>query len=107
MNRATKRTAVHSHEVDASQARVLGRGLRAGKAAPRLPLRAVREAMHKTQVELAAALGLEQGDVSRVERREDVKLSTLRRYAEALGAQCEVVFVFPKTGHRITIADPE
>lgn len=85
---------------------MIGRGLRAGKAGPRLPLRAVREAMHRTQADVAGALGMDQGDVSRVEHRDDVKLSTLRRYAEALGAQCEIVFVFAKTGHRITIADP-
>jgi transcriptional regulator with XRE-family HTH domain len=67
----------------------------------------VREATYKTQVDVALALGTDQGEVSRIERREDVRLSALRRYAEALGAQCEVVFVCPKTGHRITIAEPK
>ena len=73
---------------------------------PRLSLRAMREEAHKTQAEVAAALGTEQGEISRVERREDVRLSTLRRYAEAIGAECEVVFVFAKTGRAITLADP-
>jgi hypothetical protein len=107
MNRTAKRDEGLPPTVDAPRARVLGRGLRAGKAGPRLPLRAVREAMHKTQAEVAVSLGVDQGEVSRVERREDVRLSSLRRYAQALGAECEVVFVFPKTGHRITIVDPE
>jgi len=31
-------------------------------------------------------------------------LSTLRKYAEAQGLECEVAFVFPKTKRRITIA---
>jgi transcriptional regulator with XRE-family HTH domain len=66
----------------------------------------MREEAHKTQAEVAAALGTEQGEISRVERREDVRLSTLRRYAEAIGAECEVVFVFAKTGRAITLADP-
>jgi DNA-binding XRE family transcriptional regulator len=105
MNRASKGHTTETPEVNVMRARVLGRGLRAGKGG--LPLRAVREAMHKTQVEVATAIGTEQGEISRIEHREDVRLSTLRRYAEAIGAQCEVVFVFPKTGHRITIADPE
>jgi hypothetical protein len=45
MNRASKRDAGEASEIDVTRARVLGRGLRAGKAGPRLPLRAVREAM--------------------------------------------------------------
>jgi transcriptional regulator with XRE-family HTH domain len=56
---------------------------------------------------VAEAIGIDQAEVSRIERRDDVRLSTLRKYAEAIGAQCEVVFVFPKTGHRITITEPE
>jgi transcriptional regulator with XRE-family HTH domain len=71
-----------------------------------MSLRGVRETMHKTQAEVAAALETEQGEISRIERRADVRLSTLRRYAAAVGAECEVVFVFPKTGHRITLTDP-
>jgi DNA-binding XRE family transcriptional regulator len=106
MNRATKNEA-EAPGIDVTRARVLGRGLRAGKAGPRMPLRAVREAAHRTQAEVAAATGIDQAEVSRIERREDVRLSTLRKYAEAIGAKCEVVFVFPKTGHRITLAEPE
>jgi len=60
--------------------------------------------MHRTQADVAAATGIDQAEISRIERREDLRLSTLRRYAGALGAECEIVFVFPKTGHRITIA---
>jgi hypothetical protein len=33
--------------------------------------------------------------------------STLRKYAAAIGAECEVVLVFPKTGHRIALGEPE
>jgi transcriptional regulator with XRE-family HTH domain len=62
--------------------------------------------MGKTQGELAEALGTDQGEVSRIERRSDVLTSTLRRYAEAIGARCEVAFVFPG-GRRVLIADPE
>lgn len=37
-----------------------------------------------TQVELAARLGIGQGDVSRLERRDDMLLSTLSNYLKAL-----------------------
>jgi DNA-binding XRE family transcriptional regulator len=70
-----------------------------------MTLRGVRQAMGKTQAEVAAALGTDQGEISRIERREDVRLSTLRRYADAVGARCEVVFVFEGTGERVTLTD--
>lgn len=38
-----------------------------------------------TQSELAARLGIAQSDVSKIERRTDLKLSTLRTYLAALG----------------------
>jgi hypothetical protein len=52
-----------------------------------------------TQVEMARALGTDQGEVSRIERRPHVRFSTLSRYAEALGARCDVAFVFPDGRH--------
>jgi hypothetical protein len=57
-------------------------------------LRAVRELVGKTQVEVAEATGMDQADVSKTERREDHLLSTLRRYVEALGGELEVIARF-------------
>jgi hypothetical protein len=91
---------------DVSRAKVLRRGPKAGRKL-RLPLRGMREAAGKTQAEVGDALGSDQAEMSRLERRGDALLSTLRRYAQALGAEVEVSFVFPKTGHRIVLADPE
>ena len=54
-------------------------------------LRRVRE---RTQVELAEALGIAQPSVSRVEHTEDLQLSTLRGYIEALGGRVEITAVF-------------
>jgi transcriptional regulator with XRE-family HTH domain len=76
------------------------------KGAERVSLRTVREAFGKTQGEVAAALQTDQGEVSRIERRPDIMLSTVRKYAEALGARCEVAFVFDN-GHRVLIAEAE
>ena len=79
---------------------------RARKGSERVSVRTVREALGKTQGEIAEAIETDQGEVSRIERRADVMLSTLRRYATALGATCEVAFVFPN-GRRVLIGDPE
>jgi transcriptional regulator with XRE-family HTH domain len=49
-------------------------------------LRTVREGLGKTQGEVARALETDPGEVSRIERRPDLLVSTLHRYAEALGA---------------------
>ena len=48
-----------------------------------------------TQVELAGRLGIRQSSVSELERRDDVYLSTLREYVEALGGSLEIDVVFP------------
>ena len=49
---------------------------------------------HITQEELAAALGVRQPSVSRLEHGDDAKLSTLRAYVEALGGRLELAAVF-------------
>ena len=74
------------------------------KGAERVSLRTIRESIGKTQVEVARALETDQGEVSRIERRSDVMVSTLRKYAAALGAHCEVSFVF-RDGRRVLIAE--
>jgi len=76
----------------------LGRGLRA-RHGVRLTLRALREATGKTQVDVATAAGMSQGDVSRLERRQgfdDCQLGTLRRCVESLGGELEITATFGK-----------
>jgi transcriptional regulator with XRE-family HTH domain len=101
MNRPTKASLLEIPELDTRAAKVLRRGPRAGRAPFKLTLGEMRKAANKTQEDVARALEVDQAEVSRLEHREDVLLSTLRRYARTLGAECEVVFVFPKTGHRV------
>ncbi len=55
----------------------------------------LREAREKTQVALAGALGVSQSNVSRIERQDDLYLSTLREYVEALGGRLQLAAVFP------------
>ncbi len=76
-----------------------------GVAAERASLRALRLGSGKTQVEMAELLETNQGEVSRIERRQDLMLSTMRRYAEALGARCEIAFVF-RGGRRVRVLVP-
>jgi transcriptional regulator with XRE-family HTH domain len=53
--------------------------------AEEMSLRALRMAAGKTQVAVAAQLGLKQENVSRIEQRGDMLLSTLARYLQAVG----------------------
>jgi transcriptional regulator with XRE-family HTH domain len=55
----------------------------------------VRRARQMTQETLAETLGMSQSEVSKVERRTDVYVSTLRRYIEAMGGELEIVARFP------------
>lgn len=58
-------------------------------------LKDLRRAVERTQAKLAASLGVGQDTVSRIERRSDILLSTLRRYVEALGGELKLVARFP------------
>ncbi len=76
--------------------RFLGRGLRAARGV-HLTLRTLREASDKTQIDVARGSQIDQGDVSRLESREDFDdclVTTLRRYIEALGGTLDLVAQF-------------
>jgi hypothetical protein len=54
-------------------------------------LRELRQLTGLTQEDVAQATRMRQPELSRVERRDDHLLSTLRLYVEALGGELEVV----------------
>ena len=58
-------------------------------------LRQLREARFQSQQELAGKLGVKQAAVSKLERRTDMYVSTLRSFIEAMGGQLEIVARFP------------
>ena len=55
----------------------------------------LRHAFLRTQEELATALGVGQGTISRLEQRSDMLLSTLKRYVEAMSGELDLVARFP------------
>ena len=69
-----------------------------------LDLRAIREVLGKTQVEVASATKMTQGEVSRFERSRDHLLSRLRRYVQGLGGELEVVARFGDKSVRLRSA---
>src|SRR5438034_4825796 len=63
--------------------------------AEEMTLRELRKARKLTQVRMAKTLGITQDSVSRLEKRSDLLLSTLRKTVEALGGHLALVAEFP------------
>jgi len=61
-----------------------------------MQLQAVRQARQMTQADVGAALGIEQAAISKLERRNDMHVSTLREYIRALGGELKLVASFPE-----------
>lgn len=60
-----------------------------------MTLRDLRKAHELTQTRMAEALHISQDGVSRIEKRSDFLLSTLRSYVEAMGGQLRLIAEFP------------
>src|SRR5262249_6321104 len=58
-------------------------------------LRRLRAAAKKTQQDVAAATGMAQHNVSRLEKRADMLLSTLQTYVGGLGGRLRLLAEFP------------
>ena len=76
----------------------------AARMLAQMPLPVLRMARGLTQQEIARILGTTQASVSRLERRGDVHLSSLRRYVAALGGELEITARFSDATIRL---DPE
>lgn len=63
--------------------------------AEEMTLRELRTARKLTQVRMARTLGITQDSVSRLEKRSDLLLSTLRKAVEAMGGNLSLVAEFP------------
>src|ERR1700728_1330487 len=60
-----------------------------------MSLHQLRKARELTQAKIAGELHMGQGDVSKLERRTDMYVSTLASYLQAVGADLEIRAVFP------------
>ena len=63
--------------------------------AEEMTLQELRRACEITQVKLAKSLGVAQKQVSEIEKRTDMHISTLRRSIEAMGGTLSLVAEFP------------
>ncbi len=63
--------------------------------AEEMTLQELRRARKITQVRMAKELGISQNGVSRIEKRSDLLLSTLRKTVEAMGGNLSLVAEFP------------
>ena len=63
--------------------------------AEEMSLRDLRKARKLTQARVAKTLGITQDGVSRLEKRSDLLLSTLRKTVKAMGGEVRIVAEFP------------
>jgi predicted transcriptional regulator len=74
---------------------------KAQKILDEMALWELREALNLTQESLAESLNVKQASISKMERRSDMYLSTLRKIVEAMGGNLEIIANMP--GGRIKI----
>ncbi|MCS6289334.1 MAG: XRE family transcriptional regulator [Nitrospira sp.] len=67
----------------------------AGLIAREMTLRELRKAHRRTQERIAETLGIGQEGVSRLEKRSDLLISTLRSYIEAMSGRLSIIAKFP------------
>jgi len=60
-----------------------------------MPLQELRQAHQMSQERIAEILHTKQANVSRIERRTDMYISTLRSYIEAMGGELDIIARFP------------
>jgi transcriptional regulator with XRE-family HTH domain len=66
-----------------------------------MPLYELRQAMQMSQDGLARKLRVKQANISKIERRTDMYISTLRSYIKAMGGDLEIIARFSQGSVRI------
>lgn len=61
-----------------------------------MPLQELRHARHLSQEQLAQTLSVKQAAVSKMEKRTDMYISTLRNFIKAMGGDLEITAKFPE-----------
>jgi hypothetical protein len=67
-----------------------------------MPLDEIRKARQMTQAKLAETPGVNQGEISKIEHRTDIYISTLAGYVKALGGKLAIRAIFPDGEVRIS-----
>jgi transcriptional regulator with XRE-family HTH domain len=60
-----------------------------------MPLQELRHARNLSQEQLAQTLSVKQAAVSKLEKRTDMYISTLRNFIKAMGGNLEIIATFP------------
>lgn len=61
-----------------------------------MALKELRSALQLSQKKLAATLSVDQANISQIENRTDMFISTLRGYIEAMGGELDIIARFPQ-----------
>jgi len=77
---------------------------RVAQTLEKMALHELRRVRHMNQSQVAAGLKAAQSEVSKIENRTDMHVSTLRDYVEALGGRLEMQAVFPDQTVRLELA---
>jgi transcriptional regulator with XRE-family HTH domain len=99
---ATSFRTIREKMVPERQERIRGR---TEELLSELPLQELRQARSLSLEELAEVLGLNQATISKLERRTDMYLSSLRRFVEAMGGELEITASFPEGRVRIHLLE--
>lgn len=67
-----------------------------------MELHELRKAVGASQEELATTLGVNQPAIAKLERRRDIRISSLRHLVEAMGGSLEITARFPQGSVKIT-----
>jgi transcriptional regulator with XRE-family HTH domain len=66
-----------------------------------MALHELRQAMRMSQDQLARSLRVKQANISKIERRTDMYISTLRSYIKAMGGDLEIIARFSQGSVKI------
>lgn len=61
-----------------------------------MALKELRNALHLSQKKLAESLSVDQANISQIENRTDMFISTLRSYIHAMGGELDIIARFPQ-----------
>ena len=90
MTRRQRKIVEAVRAADGDAGRVVGRSLKN-----------LRKMVGLTQMQMAKKLGIGQAAVSKIERRGDVQISSLKKYVEALGATLQIEAAFSATTYSV------